>query len=66
MKRLSLTLLALLFVASAYSDDPAPAVVGADAPDFAATGIDGKEFKLSDKLAKKDKNIILLFSRAHW
>lgn len=40
--------------------------VGSPAPDFVATGIDGKAFRLSEKLADGDKNIILLFSRAHW
>lgn len=34
------------------------------APDFAMTGIDGKEFKLSDRLGKK--NVVLMFSRARW
>ena len=42
-----------------------PAKVGQQAPDFTATGIDGKQFKLSDR-AGKDKNIILMFSRANW
>ncbi len=39
--------------------------VGKQAPDFVATGIDGKQFKLSEKIAA-GKNISLLFSRAHW
>lgn len=39
--------------------------VGGKAPDFTSTGIDGKDFKLSDKMGK-DKNIVLMFSRAHW
>lgn len=39
---------------------------GQPAPDFVATGIDGKPFKLSEKLSGSDKNIVLLFSRAHW
>lgn len=41
------------------------AEVGKSAPDFVATGIDGKEFKLSSKISK-DKNIIVAFSRASW
>lgn len=40
--------------------------VGKRAPDFVATGIDGKQFKLSEKLDGDDKNIVLLFSRGHW
>ena len=39
---------------------------GKPAPDFVATGVDGKQFKLSEKLSGNDKNIVLLFSRAHW
>lgn len=38
---------------------------GGAAPDFTVTGIDGKQFKLSDRL-KRDKNIVLMFSRASW
>ena len=39
--------------------------IGKPAIDFTVTGIDGKEFKLSDRMGK-DKNIVLMFSRAHW
>ena len=39
--------------------------VGQSAPDFVATGIDGKSFRLSQKL-KKGKSVALMFSRAHW
>ena len=39
---------------------------GKPAPDFVVTGIDGEQFKLSEKLSDKDRNIVLLFSRAHW
>ena len=38
--------------------------VGKPAPDFKATDIDGKEVKLSDWVGKKQ--IVLVFSRAHW
>lgn len=40
--------------------------VGQPAPDFVVIGVDGKPFKLSEKLSGGDKNIVLLFSRAHW
>jgi hypothetical protein len=41
------------------------AALGKLATDFTATGIDGKEFTLSQKVAG-GKNIVLMFSRAHW
>jgi AhpC/TSA family len=48
------------------ADDSAEKVeVGKKAPDFVMTGIDGKQYKLSDKLGK-EKNVVLMFSRAHW
>ena len=40
--------------------------VGKRAPDFTVTGIDGKRFKLSDKLKDGDTNVALMFSRANW
>lgn len=39
--------------------------VGKKAPDFTMENIDGKSFKLSERIGK-EKNIILMFSRAHW
>ncbi|RMF40226.1 MAG: hypothetical protein D6753_12115 [Planctomycetota bacterium] len=42
-----------------------PLKVGDRAPDFSVTGIDGKQFSLSDKL-KSGKHLVLIFSRAHW
>jgi hypothetical protein len=39
--------------------------IGSQAPDFTATDINDKPFKLSDR-AGQDKNIILMFSRANW
>lgn len=39
--------------------------IGKPAPNFTATGLDGKDFTLSEKLAG-GKNIVLMFSRAHW
>ena len=41
------------------------AQVDEKAPDFKMTGIDGKEFSLSDVTAE-GKNVVLMFSRAHW
>ena len=48
------------------ADEVATVEVGKSAPDFVATGIDGKTFKLSDKLKAGDRNIALIFSRANW
>ncbi len=45
---------------------PKPVAKGMRAPDFTATDADGKPFKLSERLAKGDKNIVLIFSRASW
>lgn len=47
------------------ADDGDKVEVGKKAPNFVMTGIDGKEFKLSDKIGK-DKNVVLMFSRANW
>ena len=55
---------ALAGVCSAQ-EAPVEVKVGKQAPDFTATGIDGKEFKLSQKLAS-GKHVVLMFSRAHW
>lgn len=58
--------LILMLVCSVCVAQGNPVEVGSPAPDFVATGIDGKPFKLSEKLASGEKNIVLLFSRAHW
>lgn len=42
------------------------AEINKKAPDFTATGVDGKTFKLSEKIGKDDKHVVLLFSRANW
>ncbi len=64
-RTLSLLLATCVLTPFANGQDKIVAEVGRKAPDFAATGIDGKEFKLSSRLGK-DKNVILLFDRAHW
>ncbi|MFK8115301.1 MAG: hypothetical protein AB8B91_24085 [Rubripirellula sp.] len=38
---------------------------GQPAPDITVTGIDGKEFQLSE-ITGSGKNVALMFSRAHW
>ena len=57
-----LLLLGAVCLADGAADEVA---VGKPAPDFTVTGIDGKQFKLSDKTAS-GKNVALMFSRAHW
>jgi len=57
---------ALAAIHPAVADEPKPVAVGEEAPDFTVTGIDGKEFKLSDRIGQKERNVVLLFSRAHW
>ena len=52
-------------VIASGAEEPKQAVVGQPAANFTVTGIDGKEFQLSDKLAG-EKNLVLMFSRAHW
>ncbi len=68
MKRTACLAIAFLACASlcTAADDAAEKVeIGKRAPDFKMTGIDGKEFKLSDKLGKEN-NVVLMFSRANW
>lgn len=66
-KLLTLAAVVCLTAGSVATADESPQVaVGKAAPDFTATGIDNKPFKLSEKLSSGDKNIVLLFSRAHW
>lgn len=50
---------------SAADGDEGKVEVGKQAPDFVMTGIDGKEFRLSDKIGKEN-NVVLMFSRANW
>lgn len=68
MNRTVYLAIALLGCASLCTADDGTSTkveIGKRAPDFVMTGIDGKEFKLSDKLGK-EKNIVLMFSRANW
>ncbi len=44
--------------------EPAKVEVGAAAPDFVATGLDGESVSLSDYLG--EQNVVLAFSRANW
>ena len=56
----------LLLATVVHAEAPnASLAVGKPAPDFTVTGIDGKEFKLSDVTAS-GKHVALMFSRAHW
>lgn len=47
------------------SSEQAKVSIGQAAPDFSMTGIDGEPLKLSEQL-RKDKYVILMFSRASW
>ena len=67
MKRILSSCSCLLLLAAVCTAEDAPnaVAVGKPAPDFTVTGIDGKQFKLSDKTSS-GKNVALLFDRAHW
>jgi hypothetical protein len=68
MNRLSLAAgCGLLLASIAVADEAAEQAVtiGQPAPDVTLTGIDGKDFKLSD-VTDSGKNVALIFSRAHW
>lgn len=64
---LAATLIGGVFASSCEAQETKAKKVekGKAAPDFTMTGIDGKSFKLSDRTGK-DKNIIIMFSRANW
>lgn len=69
-QRCGIFLLLMCPVIAVADDQPASEAeqtveVGKSAPDFEATGIDGKVFRLSDKL-KTGKHVVLIFSRANW
>ncbi len=49
---------------SSETTEPAEAVVGGEAPDFVATGLDGEPASLSDYFG--EQNVVLAFSRANW
>ena len=53
-------------MSGAIADEKVGVEVGKPAPDFTVTGIDGKTFKLSEKLNSKETNVVLIFSRANW
>jgi len=55
-----------LLTSTSAADEMPKVEVGKPAPDFSMTGIDGKMFKLSDKLKVGDRNVVLMFSRANW
>ena len=61
-----LAIAAIGFATTVVADEAATVRTGQPAPDFTVTGIDGKTFKLSDKLKAGDTNIALMFSRANW
>ena len=66
LKRLMITGCCLLLaVAVSNAADSQTVEVGSPAPDFTVTGIDGKEFKLSE-VTGSGKHVALMFSRAHW
>ena len=66
MKKLLLLTMMAVGTSIAVADEKTAIEVGKPAPDFTVTGIDGKTFKLSDKLKSGEKNVALMFSRANW
>ena len=54
-----------LMMLSAVGTAQGVATKGQAAPDFTATGIDGKDFKLSE-ITASGKNAVLIFDRANW
>lgn len=66
LRRTTFAACLLAVAATTMADEIASVEVGKPAPDFTVTGIDGKTFKLSDKLKDGGKNIALMFSRANW
>ncbi|MGI9474754.1 MAG: hypothetical protein ACR2NZ_24700 [Rubripirellula sp.] len=58
---------AMLLCSTGLAQDAKTAAltVGTEAPDITLTGIDGKQFKLSD-VTGSGKNVALMFDRAHW
>ena len=66
IRLLSLAGVLLLSTASiGTAEDAAKVEIGEQAPDFVMTGIDGQDFKLSERFGK-DKHVVLMFSRAFW
>ena len=66
MKRLSLLipLIAIMNIQSlSGAEEPAAAKVGEKAPDFTLTSAEEKTISLSDY---EGKDVVLVFSRAHW
>lgn len=66
IRSVTFTVCLLAAVATTFADEIPKVEVGKAAPDFTATGIDGKTFKLSDKFKAGDTNVALMFSRANW
>lgn len=55
----------LVPVGARAQEKPTKVEDGKPAPDFTMTNIEGKEFKLSDRIGG-EKNVVLMFSRASW
>ena len=62
----NIVLFTSLWLAGASFSNAADLNIGQQAPDFSATGIDGKPWKLSSLRGKQGKNVVLLFTRASW
>lgn len=64
LKRTFLLLAAVSLLASPTALHAADVKVGDDAPDFELTGLNNSKVKLSSYETKK--NVVVIFSRAHW
>ena len=64
---MSIPLLGIVLSRILYAEEPLkPMAVGVQAPDITATGIDGEPFKLSELQRKRERHLVLIFSRANW
>lgn len=66
LRMMTVTLCFFAMVGAVRADELMPVTTGDEAPDFEITGIDGKPFRLSERLRNQERSVVVLFSRAHW